>query len=131
MKTLLFFGILSVGSILMLAMLPQSTIHDFAQKYDGARTERERLMVCIDAVDKKIIFRTGQVRVIDQVFGTRYSESLPAKGNPFARGFVHFSDQPAPHPSNAYARPYVGWYFTFEFDHTGSIQSYYFSNLHK
>jgi hypothetical protein len=106
-------------------------MQDFAKRYKRAASEEKKLLLCIDAINHGLIHRGGPVGNIDQIFGTDYSRTLPAKGQPDETGVVNFSNPRQPPPSDAVGAASTGWYLAFKFDYQGSIQDYHLSNLHK
>lgn len=102
----------------------------FAANYKKAATERERLLLCIEAIDQRIVDRDKPIQVIDELFGTDFRKKIPPKNQPTATGVVHFG-QEFRSPSEDTAGSFAGWYLAVEFDYRGKIQKYYLSNLHK
>ncbi|MHB1158143.1 MAG: hypothetical protein ACYC26_15055 [Phycisphaerales bacterium] len=108
-----------------------SMLNILMQRYRNAATEIEKRNICIEAIDRKIIDRGVSIAVIDQLFDTDYSTTLPEKYE-YETGVIHFAKQPVPDvPDDSYATDYVGWYLAFSFSCTGKIVNYHLSNLHK
>src|SRR5437868_14524372 len=108
---------------------PDKEIARLAKAYRAARTEFERRSVCLDAIDSGVVARVRPVAVVDAIFGTTYAKKLP-RGSELETGVVHFHP-PLLSGSDSAASGYIGWYFAFEFDSNGRLQSYHLSNLHK
>ncbi|HKP03955.1 MAG TPA: hypothetical protein VJU77_11435 [Chthoniobacterales bacterium] len=105
-------------------------MNEFASKYKLASSEKERMQLCIEAIDLGLVYRGGSIRDFDSLFGTRLSANIPAKGKSVEKGCLFFVDNP-PSPSEDIAAVMTGWYLVVEFDSGGMIQNYFLSNLHK
>jgi hypothetical protein len=106
-------------------------VEEFSTKYKRASTERERMAVCIEVIDKGLISVGASVKTFDAIFGTKLMKQLPAPGEPFEKSGIDFAEQLKIEKDNAQQVPYVGWYFQIEFDHQGTIRSYFLSNMSK
>jgi hypothetical protein len=107
-------------------------IQNIAKEYNAANSEKRKLGICIDAINSGVLCRGCKVNVIDLIFGTDYSSRLPQKGRSMAVGVVNFLERPIESMADsAVSAPIRGWYFAFEYDHAGTIQNYYLTNLHK
>jgi hypothetical protein len=131
MKKWLCFTVLCLAFASVAQSPSENKMRDFAKNYQAADSERKKLLLCLDAIDQKLVYRGGPVASIDQLFGTDYHKRVPAKGQPMETGVVHFATQPPPPPSNDIAAAYIGWYLVFEFDSQGKIQNYYLTDYHK
>lgn len=101
-------------------------------------SERERIQICIDAIDKKIICQGCSVEGMDRIFSTNFKvpdESTKGFDSLYS-GVVHFRDDDT-HPVSvegnaASALPArKGWYLAFKYKKNGSIYDYYLSNTGK
>jgi hypothetical protein len=130
MKTWLSTSIL-VASILTLAAQTSSDskTQAYAERYKEATSDRERLLVCIDAIDEEVIGYFSTVETIDQIFGSLWSRKLPDKGDPPALGVIELGHREAVPPGAQGG--YVGWLFFFRYTDNGIITGYYLTNLHK
>jgi len=106
-------------------------VEQFSAKYKRASSERERMAVCIEVIDRGLISVGGSVKTFDAIFGTQLMKQLPASGEPFEKGGIDFAEQLKIEKDNPQQVPYVGWYCEIEFDHHGTIRSYFLSNMHK
>jgi hypothetical protein len=104
--------------------------NELSAKYKQASSEKEKMDICIQAIDQGVIRRGGSIEASDTVFGTSLSKEIPARGKSVAKGVVFFAENP-PSPSEDIAGAMVGWYLVVEFDSRGVIQNYFLSNLHK
>jgi hypothetical protein len=109
----------------------EETLEVLQKKYRRASTEREKLELCIAAINREVIHRGCPVKDVEALFGTSLTEEgLPEKGAPMARGVVDFGKFLKP-PADDVAGGWEGWYLVVIFDHVGKVQNYYLSNLHK
>lgn len=107
-----------------------SPMEELSAKYKHAASEQERMGICVNAINRGLVYRGCSIKTFDSLFGTTLSKDVPAVGQPMERGTVNFADQPSAE-SDEVAVPFVGWYLAVEFDSSGLIQNYYLSNLHK
>jgi len=114
-------------------------MNDLSEKYKHASSEKERMAICIQAIDQELICRGCSIEAFDNLFGTRLNKKVPGlqeikeEGrilNYMGRGRVDFNENP-PSPSDDVQAVETGWYVWVEFDYRGLIQDYYLSNLHK
>ena len=131
MKKYLYLAIMCLCMACVAQVSSRTNMQEFVKKYKTASSEQQRLQLCIDVINQGFIYRGGPVGNIDQIFGTAYSKTIPAKGQPLESGVVDFGNPLPPPASDTVAAAHTGWYLAFEFDQQGSIQSYYLSNLHK
>ena len=68
---------------------PDARMNALAKRYSRATTERERLTICIEAIDREVIRPGAPVADVDRIFYTNFSHSLPAGGE-VTRGIVDF-----------------------------------------
>lgn len=120
--------------IFIIAALPANGainfVEELAAKYKHATSEKERMSICIEAIDRGLISVGSSVKVFDAIFGTKLVDQIPAPGEPIELGGVYFAEQPKI-VSNEVQTPAVGWYCQIEFDQTGAIHRYHLSNIHK
>jgi hypothetical protein len=103
---------------------------DLKRLYQTAKSQYERRAVCLRAIDEGIIHRGGRISSIDEVFDSRFSQTMPTKkeGKRIANiAFVPF----VPIQEPGVAAGEVGWYMNFEYDNQGIVQNYILTNLHK
>lgn len=101
-------------------------------------SERERIQICIDAIDRKIICQGCSVESIDRIFSTNFKvpdESTKGFDSLYS-GVVHFRDddtRPLKVDDNAASAlpARKGWYLAFKYKKNGSIYDYYLSNTGK
>jgi hypothetical protein len=111
---------------------PDKEIDRLAKAYRAARTEFERRTVCREAIDAGVIAEGRSVAVVDAIFGTAYAKKLPRVGTGLDAGVVRFHPLPPPPSSGPHIQAATtGWFFVFEFDSAGRLESYYLTNLHK
>ncbi|WP_147300576.1 hypothetical protein [Lysobacter silvisoli] len=129
-----------VGGTLSIGCAFASEGDRIAQMSEAYRngTERDRLLICIDAIDKGLICRGCHVGTMDRIFSTRFSTpDGGAKGyDALYKGVVHFRDEdPRPKETGAdatsAASPTKGWYLAFRYTENGSIYDYQLSDLSK
>jgi hypothetical protein len=107
-----------------------TVMNELASQYQRAASEKERMLLCIRAIDQGLVSRGGSIRAFDSLFGTHLSKDIPARGKSVGKGALFFAEQP-PSPSDEIAAVMRGWYLVVEFDSSGVIQNYFLSNLHK
>ena len=122
---------LTLALTIMSAYANIDPAEEFAAKYKRASSERERLAICIDVIDRGLISVGTSVKTFDAIFGTKLMKQLPAPGEPFEKGGIDFAEQLKIEKDNAQQVPYVGWYCQIEFDNQGTIRSYFLSNMSK
>ena len=105
-------------------------VEELAAKYKRASSERERMAICIEAIDRGFIHVGGSVKIFDAIFGTKLTEQLPERGQPWEKGGVNFAEQLKIEREDEQT-PFIGWYCQVEFDDQGTIRSYFLSNMHK
>ena len=127
-----FFACVAVAALCGGCLLYYVLSQRARAEYADAKTERERMLFCIDAIDRGLIKRGTSVSEIDRIFGTDWAERLPTREESATWGVVNFGDQ---EPELVYdvpvQIPYVGWYFAFQYNSGGEIEEYNLSNLHK
>jgi hypothetical protein len=117
----------------------QPSIDKLKEQYRNARSDSDRLKVCLNAIDSQIIARGATVSVVNTIFDTHFG---PARAGSLKKEGVLLSvqfSQPSPSPpKNAEGQrvktggvSYVGWYLDFDYDERGMIQNYNLSNIHK
>jgi hypothetical protein len=107
-----------------------SDLKDLAKRFKEASSERQKLNLCIEAMDKHLLENETPVKTFDGLFGTDFTKSIPSKKSETAQAALMLADQPEP-AGDAVANDYVGWYLAIEFDARGLIRKYYLTNLHK
>ena len=105
---------------------PQDALDELSARYRNASTERQRLNICIDAIDRDLISVGAAVKTVDRLFGTHFERDIPSKGS-LKRG-VFFTDSITPFEESPTAAP-KGWTLIVEFDSDGRIVSYLLSKL--
>jgi len=105
-------------------------VTELAAKYKHASSEKERMNVCIEVIDRGIVSFGSSVKVFDAIFGTKLVDQIPKPGEPMELGGVNFAEQPKIE-SEEIQTPTVGRYCQVEFGSQGSIYSYHLSNMHK
>lgn len=109
-------------------------IKQAAENYRKA-DEQERLRICIEAINRKVICEGCSVANLDKLFATHF-----VKPDPGAEGFDHlynggvnFGPPPlAPSKIEGMAAPaFEGWYLAFKYDKAGRIVTYSLSNIRK
>jgi hypothetical protein len=130
MKKWLFASLVVFGLVLNGRPDTQLPVNEFADQYKKAKTEQEKLQLCIKAIDTGLIQRGIPVSRLDKIFGTNFSKDVPKKGEPLEWGVVHFGKE-LKSSSDLRASGWEGWYLAVQFDDFGSVQNYYLSNLHK
>jgi hypothetical protein len=123
---LIIVGIYPLGEVYAGA----SRMDELSAKYKHAVSEKERLNICIEAIDLGILSQGSSVQAFDALFGTNWVAELPRAGEPLEKGYVNFAEQPKPGRDDEQT-PFVGWYCAIEFDSHGIVHSYYLSNSHK
>jgi hypothetical protein len=126
MKTLVLFLLLAALN----AKANVDPVNELTAKYKCASSEKERMNVCIEVIDRGIIAFGSSVKVFDAIFGTKLVDQIPKPGEPMELGGVYFAEQPKIE-SEEIQTPTVGWYCQVEFDSHGTIHSYHLSNQHK
>jgi hypothetical protein len=111
----------------------QTSLTELQRLYQSAGSEQRRRTVALRAIDEGTVYPGGPVANLDQIFGTHFASELPAPGQIKSGKPILFATQPTPlaTPERVEAIPYVGSYLAVEYDHEGTIQYYYLSNLHK
>jgi len=122
----LFLALFLVAGLRPQVLPPQ--VQGLVSAYKASRNPEERRSICIKAIDAGIIKPGAQVAVLDAIFGTSYSDSLPRRGS-LGDGLVYFSPQIIPPPG--VQAGHTGWYIFFTFDSTGELESYALTNIHK
>jgi len=130
MLTVLYLAATFFGMALVDQPVAQSRVNEYATRYKQTKSEHEKLLLCIEAIDNAVIYRGVPVRDVDTIFGTDYAKRIPAKGEPDTWGVVHFGRE-LKSPSDNMQATWEGWYMAFEFDWSGNVQDYHLSNLHK
>lgn len=103
---------------------------ELSQLYKASQSEAQHRATCLQILDKKMIFRGSHISLIDNIFGTSFSENLPGKDELVRKGKVFFSPQPQSNdPSESV--PNIGWYLAVEYDWKGLLKDFYLSNIHK
>jgi hypothetical protein len=105
----------------------------FAKRYKEATSEKQRLLLCIDAINQGLIYVGEPVVDFDRLFGTDYSRELAAARQPLETRTIHFYPLPPPplEPSGMIHAQAVskGWYLVFRFNSYGHIADYYVTNI--
>jgi len=96
---------------------------ELAARYKAALSEREKLTVCINAINERVIAAGAPVDNIERVFGASYPLLLFAEQEPVPPEFAN--------NEMLYQRRLVGWYLCHQGDAKGRIAWYYVSNTHK
>ena len=122
--------VLLLGFMLLNDNVDVATVNELAAQYKRASSEKERMNICIDAIDRGVVSSGVSVTVFDAIFGTRLVDQIPALGEPLEKGGVFFASQPK-RVSDDIQMPVMGWYCAVEFDARGIIHTYHLSNLHK
>jgi hypothetical protein len=110
------------------------SIQELKERYSGARSDSERRLVCLQAIDQGAIHPGAPVAAIDEIFGTRFASSLAATSDIRRRDMILFAPQTYRAPTSErfpVGIADVGWYMAFEYDQKGVIQNYYLSNIQK
>lgn len=108
------------------------SIAQLKRLYGLASSEFERRAICLRAIDEVVIFRTGPVSSVDEIFGTKFATNLPSKRENKRIAAVDFATQSESVPSDdTVAKSHTGWFMAIEYDYNGDIQNYYLTNLHK
>src|SRR5438067_9910043 len=55
------------------------SIAELKRLYEDAKSQYERRVVCLRAIDEGVIYRDAPVSIIDEVFGTRFATDLPSR----------------------------------------------------
>ena len=110
-------------------------VKELKQKYSRAKTEMDRLKVCIEAINKKVICEGCKVQDLDAVFATSYSKMDKSRLglDSLYRGAVHFNpvDLSKSNRETGTASSYRGWFLGFQYTPDGRIYKYYLTNLSK
>ena len=110
-------------------------LQELHNKYRISRTELERLNVCIEAINKKLICEGCRVQNIDKIFSTDYGrmdksrlglDSMYAGTIRFVP--VEYSKSPKETTSSS---SYKGWYLGFKYTQDGRLYKYYLTNNSK
>ena len=108
------------------------SITELKRLYGSATSEFERRAICLRAIDEGVIFRTGPISSIDEIFGTKFAADLPTKREIKRIAVIDFAVETKSAPSDdTVARGHSGWFMVIEYDYNGDIQNYYLTNLHK
>ncbi len=110
-----------------------------AERYRAATTERERLLVCIDAIDQKAFKRGGPISQVEDVFGKDFEKGTPTQaGAPTwgeTWGFVYFRKEPlaavAGRDASVSSGGRQGWHLAVRYNAAGTIVSYSITDLDK
>ena len=110
-------------------------MNELSAKYRQASSEKEKMNICIQAIDQGVICRGCSIEAFDSVFGTSLSKKVPGlqemkERGLMGRGRLDFAESP-PSASDDVQAAQMGWYLMVEFDFRGLIQDYFLSNLHK
>lgn len=123
-----------------------SAIAALAAKYGRAVSPRERMQVCLSAINANIIHEGCAVETIDRLFGTRYAELVATTKEETNYGEIQFGQsvevakqawvaakREADHELTT-ARLVdfpLDWYMRFQYDRAGIVQTYFLSNVSK
>ncbi|WP_147300574.1 hypothetical protein [Lysobacter silvisoli] len=116
---------------------------DLKNRYKRARTEDERLQICIDAINKKVICAGCGIESVDAVFGTDFAKldtsTEGADGYlheiiPFNSGTIESLSGASENADTNDAPSSIGirgWFLAVRFTRSGRIVSYSLTNVSK
>ena len=116
---------------------------ELGERYERAKTEDERLKICIEAINKKIICQNCSIRDLDAVFGTNFAKiDTSTEGEDgYLHEIVPFNtatiDALTPPPKDAKVNDAPssigihGWVLGVRFSRSGRIVDYSITNVSK
>lgn len=104
----------------------EAVLKDFTKRYKNAKSETERLRVCVSAINRGAIAAHAAVANIDRIFGTNCVRHIPGHLEVTAHGKIDFGSMPYRGSKDA-RTPH--WFMRFAYNHDGQIGSYYLSNV--
>ncbi len=104
---------------------------EYARRYTQATTEREKLLVAIDAIDAGVIRRDGPVADFDAVFGTDAMRRLPRAGSDRTTWATAYFGTPVTAPRPNVQETMQGWRLSIQYDYRGIILNYHITNTDK
>jgi len=112
-----------------LAGASDARIAQLSRKYSHASSEKEKMAICIEAIDSGIICQGASITDVDLLFGTNFSKWLPDKGGEDEIRTVNFVDPIG--GSETVQAAMRGWYLVVVYGENGIIRKYYLTNIHK
>lgn len=105
-------------------------LQDFADRYQKAKTDNERLAVCITAMDTHLIYDGMPVAEIDQMFKTSFGENLAAmKSGTEKYRWEEIWLTPFVDDGKNIQQRSDRWRFVFQYDADGTVWSYHVTNV--
>jgi hypothetical protein len=106
----------------------------FAAQYAAGKTERDRLVACIDAISSGLFYRWQPARNVDAVFGTEYAQAAAVEEarSPGKRALMEgeiILAPPAQRQGPTDTKMHKGWRFIVRYYQDGKIQSYHLTNV--
>jgi hypothetical protein len=129
MKVLRICLFLSIIVVLFSSANAAEKLDQFAAAYAGAKTEAQKRLVCIEAIDAGVVRGGVSIDVLKRVFGPDFEDfGMDSRSNRLA--MVNFV---APWRStNALVSDvYRGWYLAVSYMADGAVLTYHLSNLGK
>ena len=107
---------------------PRASV-EFAKAYRAESTEFGRRRLCLEAIDKKLIYPGVSLSEVNALFGTHLAPHHPSFPESGWRT-IDFAEQLKATRDDVQV-PYVGWYLALKVDRDGRIWEYHLSNIHK
>ncbi|QQQ00959.1 hypothetical protein [Lysobacter enzymogenes] len=120
------------------------SIAESAKRYSNAQSEHERLLACIEAIDKKLICKECELDTVNAIFGTTFSpkdhyrqadDGLSTVEIPLRPSAAALKQQNSltATPEYSEANPpsataISGWRLGLTYDSLGKVRMYYLSN---
>lgn len=135
--------VISVGAS---AQAPEqkASVTELTHRYSSAQSESQRLLACIEAIDKKLICKGCELESINSIFGTHFStKDFSRQGDddlfsavvplrPARAGALEKTSSAVPPPASERnplsATAIAGWRLALKYDSYGKIRSYSLSN---
>jgi hypothetical protein len=108
---------------------PPTSVAELRQLYEKRKTAEDGRLICLRALDGRLIQTFGPVSAIDGVFGTSFASQLPTRkeGKRIAKiDFVSPTGSSEPVGTSA-----SSWFLSVEYESAGTVRDYYLSNVPK
>jgi hypothetical protein len=103
-------------------------VSTLAYNYSRAASDRERLAVCLEAIEAGVIAEGQPVSAVDEIFGTELAQYVPFEDQPG----VGYAELPLTCPPRDYVTAEdvanqptpIGWRLIVEYDSFGTLLNY-------